>query len=115
MRFLFLVLTLATFIACTKSGTGTSSSSPEEKTQALAARGRQVYLGNCVACHNSDPTKDGTVGPAIAGSSLELIEARIVNATYPAGYKPKRDTKLMAALPHLKSEVEALHAYLAKP
>ena len=40
-------------------------------------RGRAVYVANCVACHNNDPSKDGPIGPAIKGSSKELIEARV--------------------------------------
>ena len=28
-------------------------------------RGRAVYLANCVACHNLDPSKDGPIGPAL--------------------------------------------------
>jgi hypothetical protein len=31
---------------------------------------------------------------------------------YPPGYQPKRTTKTMVALPHLKGEIEAIHAYV---
>ena len=27
----------------------------------LAEQGRKVYMANCIACHNSDPAKDGAV------------------------------------------------------
>jgi len=78
----------------------------------LAARGRTVYMANCIACHSQDPTMDGALGPAIAGSSRELIEARVMRAEYPPGYEPKRDSRVMIALPHLGGELDALAAYL---
>jgi mono/diheme cytochrome c family protein len=80
--------------------------------QGLVARGRRVYMTTCTACHNPDPHKDGNVGPAIAGSPLALVRARVVKAGYPRGYYPKRGTKLMIALPHLEPDVEALYEFL---
>jgi mono/diheme cytochrome c family protein len=74
--------------------------------------GRRAFAANCVVCHNPDPTKDGTVGPAIAGSPPELVRARVLRAEYPPGYTPKRDTHLMPAQPFLASQVDALAAYL---
>jgi mono/diheme cytochrome c family protein len=74
--------------------------------------GRRAYAANCIACHNPDPTRDGSVGPALAGSAPELVRARVLRAEYPAGYAPKRDTHLMPAQPFLASEVENLAAYL---
>ena len=75
-------------------------------------RGRRAYAANCTACHNPDPTRDGTIGPAIAGSSLELVRARVLKAEYPPGYVPKRDSHLMPAQPFLASDVPDLAAYL---
>ncbi len=77
------------------------------------ARGRQVYAANCTACHHVDPTLDGTMGPAIAGSSRELLVARVLGGDYPSGYTPKRDTGLMQPLPHLRAQIDDLAAYLA--
>lgn len=82
---------------------------------ALVERGRQIYKLNCIACHNPNPTVDGALGPAIGGSSLELLTARVLKATYPDGYKAKRDTKTMPAFPQLEAELPALQAYLAAP
>lgn len=79
---------------------------------ALAQRGRSVYMANCIACHNQNPAQDGALGPAVAGSSRALIEARVMRAEYPEGYTPKRDSKVMIALPHLANELDALAAYL---
>ena len=75
-------------------------------------RGRAVYVANCVACHNNDPAKDGPLGPALKGSPQELLESRVLRTEYPAGYKPKRDTKVMPTFPFLKTEIPYLAAYL---
>jgi len=82
--------------------------SPEERI----AAGRGVYNGNCIACHAMDPRQDGALGPAVAGASPELLEARVMRAEYPAGYAPKRATRVMIPLPHLKDKLPELSAYL---
>ncbi|MFQ5698039.1 MAG: c-type cytochrome [Myxococcota bacterium] len=84
------------------------------KEQTLAERGRQVYRSSCISCHNPDPSRDGSVGPAIAGSPLELIRTRVLEAAYPPGYTPKRDSHLMPAQPHLAPHIEELAAFLAE-
>lgn len=76
------------------------------------ARGRRAYMTYCVVCHNADPTKDGTTGPALAGSSRELLEARVLSQNYPPGYKPKRTTHTMPAYPQVKSRIADLAAFL---
>ncbi|HTF32706.1 MAG TPA: cytochrome c [Myxococcota bacterium] len=76
-------------------------------------RGRRVYLANCTACHNTDPALPGAIGPAVAGSQRELIEARVLRAEYPPGYTPKRPSHAMVALPHLAGSIDDLAAYLA--
>ena len=78
----------------------------------MVEHGQKVFQLNCVSCHGGDPTKDGPVGPAIAGSSLELITARVLKTEYPQGYKPKRTSHNMVALPHLQADLPALEAYL---
>jgi len=82
------------------------------KDEGPAARGKQVYLAQCIACHNSDPSKQGPLGPAIKGSSLELLEAKVLRGEYPPGYKPKRETKLMPPQPQLAQHVKDLAAFL---
>jgi len=91
-----------------------SQSEPGDAQAALVKRGEQVYLSNCTACHARDPSEPGPVGPPIAGSSLELLQAKVLRNEYPPGYTPKRDTKGMIALPHLEPELPALAAYLAQ-
>ena len=77
-----------------------------------AERGRQVYLAHCIACHNSDPAQAGAVGPPVKGSSRALLEAKVLNGTYPPGYAPKRPTKVMVPIPAVSPDVEALADYL---
>ena len=77
-------------------------------------RGRQVWLAQCVACHNVDPAKDGPVGPAVKGASRELLDARVVRGTYPPNYTPKRDSKVMPARPDLAPSMPDLTAFLSR-
>ena len=75
-------------------------------------KGRQIYLGQCVACHNRDPAKDGPLGPAVKGSTPELVEARVVRGEYPPGYTPKRPSKVMPSRPDLAASIPDLAVYL---
>ncbi len=79
---------------------------------ALVARGRQLYLGQCIQCHNANPAIAGPVGPEVKGVSRELLEAKIVRGEYPPGYTPKRPTKVMPPQPTLAPDIPALAAYL---
>ncbi len=96
------LLTLS--VACSDDG------EPAVKTAAM--RGERVYRNVCVACHNVDPSKDGVVGPAVAGSSRELLEARVVRGEFPPGYTPKRPGGAMPAFPYLADQIGYLAAYL---
>jgi mono/diheme cytochrome c family protein len=100
MRVLAFLLA-ASSLACS----GAERSAPE--------RGRLVYQQACISCHNPDPTRDGSVGPAVAGSSPELVRARVLHGDYPPGYTPKRESKLMPPQPYLEPELPELIAYLA--
>ena len=77
-----------------------------------ASRGKQAYLTECIACHNFDPARDGTLGPAVKGSSQELLEARVLRGTYPPGYTPKLSTALMPAQPKFAPKIPDLAAFL---
>ena len=106
---LLLIVVLAVNAAtCSKD-----ESSKEEKNPDWQ-RGRAVFVANCVACHDNDPSRDGSIGPAILGSPKELLEARVLSTSYPPNYKPKRPTKVMPQFPFLKDEIPYLAAYLAK-
>ena len=77
-----------------------------------ANRGKLVYLAECAACHNSDPTKDGSLGPAVKGASQGLLEAKLLRASYPPGYAPKRPTVLMPPMSKLAPKIPDLAAFL---
>ena len=81
-------------------------------TSALAQRGRQVYLGQCIACHSPDPAQAGPLGPPVKRSSRELLEAKILKGTYPAGYRPKRPTAVMPVQPAVAPDIAALAEFL---
>ena len=92
-----------TLTACSETP---SPSSPN------AERGRQLYLAQCIACHNSDPAMAGPLGPPVKGSPRELLESKVLKGTYPPGYTPKRSTTLMPAQPALEGEIANLAAFL---
>jgi mono/diheme cytochrome c family protein len=78
----------------------------------LAERGRQVYLGQCTSCHATDPSQPGPVGPALKGTSRQVLEAKTLRGGYPPGYTPKRRTAIMPAQPQVAGELDALAEYL---
>jgi mono/diheme cytochrome c family protein len=89
------------------------SKGTDRPLSALESQGKAVYVSNCSACHHLDPRLAGSVGPEIAESSLDLITARVLHQSYPIGYQAKRSSHLMPALPFLKKDLPAIHAYLA--
>ena len=77
-----------------------------------AERGRQVYVAQCTSCHSSDPAQNGPLGPAVKGSSRELLEARLLRGAYPAwlhAQAPERDHAADAAP---RGQPDDLAAYL---
>ena len=103
----FLIVGCLFFVGCTHKSSGAKA-----QPVSLYERGRVIYFSRCMACHNQDPHQPGSIGPAIYGSSLELITARVMHAGYPPGYKPQRTTHIMPPLPDLKEDIPALHAFL---
>ena len=108
MKRLLIGLCAVTVVACSKESDDPSKSAKNVDSE----RGRAVFVANCVACHNNDPSRDGPIGPAIKGSSRELLEARVLSTSYPPGYKPKRPTHVMPQFPFLRDEIPYLAAYL---
>ena len=100
------------FSGCTKKEEAPNLVSAALSPEQLLERGQQAYASNCQSCHGPDPKKDGSIGPAVWGSSLELLTSRVLKGAYPTGYGPKRTTKLMVPLPHLEKDLPALHLYL---
>jgi len=52
------------------------------------------------------------VGPPVKGASRELVEAKVLNGSYPPGYPPKRPTKIMVPIPAVAPDIPALAEYL---
>ena len=98
---------LAAVFACSDGNEGAGVSP-------LAAQGKRVYQNVCIACHHGDPNEDGSLGPAVAGASAELLEARVVRGEYPPGYTPKRPGEVMPRFEYLADQIPALAAYLAE-
>ena len=101
-----LVVTLAVVAALAGCSDQTGPGGP------AAERGRQVYLTQCITCHNPDPSLAGPVGPPLRGSSRELLDAKILKGAYPSGYAPKRPTTVMPPQPALESDIASLAAFL---
>ena len=97
-------------VACSEAGAPSTPSVPEPGK--LVAEGRATYHGSCTACHNPDPRLEGVRGPPVFGSSRALLEAKLIHASYPPGYTPKRDTQLMQPLPYLAPQIPALAVFL---
>jgi mono/diheme cytochrome c family protein len=95
-----------TLVLAVAAGCGREDLSPE------AARGRQVYQSQCIACHNSDPAQAGPLGPAVKASSRELLEAKVLRGSYPPGYTPKRPSAVMQPMPQLADAIPSLSEYL---
>jgi hypothetical protein len=66
-----------------------------------------------VVCHSSDPTQEGSLGPAIAKASLELLQAKVLRGEYPEGHTPSRDTQQMPQFTYLESSLPDIAAFLA--
>jgi mono/diheme cytochrome c family protein len=119
MNFVRIIL-VGFLAACTSVGCKKESSDSQPKTanapSEIEKQGRVVYMSKCIACHNMNPKISGGLGPDVAGSSLELLQARIRDGKYPEGYKPKRDTRVMVAMPDVTdADIQALHAFLNSP
>jgi len=75
-------------------------------------RGKAVYNSECTSCHNTNPDLDGSVGPALRGSSYALIYNKLILGTYPEGYTPKRNSNLMSKFTGLYPDTPDLYFYL---
>jgi mono/diheme cytochrome c family protein len=85
----------------------------EESGDPAVVRGKKIYRNICVVCHNADPNQAGPLGPAIAGASRELLEARLLRGEYPPGYTPQRNTQQMPRFEFLEPNLDDIAAFLA--
>jgi mono/diheme cytochrome c family protein len=89
------------------------SGESDESADPTVARGEMIYRNICTVCHNADPSLDGSIGPAIANSSRELLEAKLLRGEYPSGHTPKRDTQQMPRFEYLEPNLGEIAAFLA--
>ena len=103
-----LLIVALSLVACAQE------SSPPERSHGAGReeRGERIYVAQCTACHNRNPAQEGALGPAVVGASAELLEARLLHASYPPGYQPQRQTSVMPVLPHLAPDIPDLAAFL---
>ena len=101
-------------LACSERSSSSAGSDAKLDPGRAAARerGRKIYENVCIACHNGDPTQPGSLGPEVAGASLELLEARVLRAEYPPGYTPLRPSHAMPKYEYLNDRIGDLAAYL---
>lgn len=103
---LLAALLAGAWLGCSDNGGGEATGS------AAAQRGQKLYENVCIACHNADPKLDGSLGPALAGASLELLEAKVLRGEYPPGYTPARPSQAMPRFEYLKDHLADVAAYL---
>ncbi len=65
------VVTALVGLACSP---GLDDASKKPPLSPLAAEGKQIYAAQCTACHDSNPSRVGSLGPAVAGSSADLLD-----------------------------------------
>ena len=120
-RLFFAFLLIMLFSSCEKKSIKQeeAESEPDQKklnnTITLTTdieKGRMVYFANCVSCHNNNPKKPGSIGPEVYGASIDVLAQKIVFGKYPENYSPKRTSKIMPLMPHLKKEISNLHAFI---
>ena len=120
MRRLFFALLLIIFITnCKKERTTQDAPDANQKNlnNSVASnnyieKGRMVYFANCVSCHNNNPKKPGSIGPEVYGVKIDVLTQKIISGKYPKNYRPKRASKIMPVMPHLKNKISHLHAFI---
>ncbi len=120
-RLFFAFLLIMLFSSCEKKSINQEEAESEQDQKKLnniialttdIEKGRMVYFANCVSCHNNNPKKPGSIGPEVYGASIDVLAQKIVFGKYPENYSPKRTSKIMPLMPHLKKEISNLHAFI---
>lgn len=79
-------------------------------------QGRKAYLSNCISCHNKDPNLKGSLGPEVTNVPIEVFKHKILTGKYPdqfpAGFKPRRNSKVMRPIPRVEKDIEAIHHWI---
>ncbi len=83
---------------------------PTDKT--LIQEGKRLYIANCIRCHNANPTLPGVLGPELYTTPEAVFHTKVPHGKYPAGYTPKRKTRVMPKFKHLEKHVDKLYLYI---
>jgi mono/diheme cytochrome c family protein len=82
----------------------------------LVEQGKRLYVSYCISCHNKDPNLKGALGPEMVDAPLEVMTSKVMTGVYPeklpAGYTPKRSSRIMKAIPKLKDDIPAIYAWV---
>lgn len=74
--------------------------------------GKTLYHANCIRCHNANPTKPGAIGPELITTPAAVFKVKVPTGNYPAGYTPKRRTKIMPKFPGLTNKTDLIYNYI---
>ena len=118
-RLFFVILLMALVSNCEKKNLKQEEAEVDKNNQKNSValtndieKGRTVYFANCVSCHNNNPKKPGSIGPAVYGVSIDVLTQKLVSGKYPENYIPKRTSNIMPLMPHLNSEISNLYAFI---
>ena len=118
-RLFFVLLLMALVSNCEKKNLKQEEAEVDKNNQKNSValtndieKGRTVYFANCVSCHNNNPKKPGSIGPAVYGVSIDVLTQKLVSGKYPENYIPKRKSKIMPLMPHLNSKISNLYAFI---
>lgn len=79
-------------------------------------KGKLLYLSNCIQCHNKDPNMKGSLGPEMVDAPLSVMTSKVMTGVYPAvlpaGFTPKRTSKVMRKIPKLEKDIPAIFAWV---
>ncbi len=89
---------------------------PVKADAATLEKGKKLYMANCIQCHNRDPNIKGPIGPEMVDAPLVVMTSKVMTSNYPnplpAGFVPKRKSHAMRAIPKLKNDIPAIHAWV---
>jgi mono/diheme cytochrome c family protein len=106
LRLLSILVVFLILIQCVKA----STTIPTDKVQHI--EGKRLYVLYCVSCHNSQPSKPGSMGPELITTPSDVFRTKVPYGTYPSGYKPKRHTKAMQKFPSLTTKTDLIYNYI---
>jgi mono/diheme cytochrome c family protein len=106
LRLVSILIVFLILSQCVKA----STTIPTDKVQHI--EGKRLYVLYCVSCHNSQPSKPGSIGPELITTPSDVFRTKVPYGTYPSWYKSKRRTKAMPRFPSLKDKTDLIYKYI---